>query len=136
MSAFIYDECPYASHAFLTTHARHSQLFVSDFDKKWNLLTRDQGIGLSQRLRHRCDKTVFYVDRGWSSGMKAALAYCMVHKLPYEMRNINSELLSEKSQKTEGDGYPIEFINNVIDNMPYKRFMIDSEDPVLNRSKD
>lgn len=32
--------------------------------------------------------TVFYTDRGISSGMQLAIDYCIEHKKPYEMRKL------------------------------------------------
>lgn len=46
-------------------------------------------------MRRRCDRTVFYVDLGWSSGMRAAKAYCEEHKLPFEERRLNVNALAQ-----------------------------------------
>ena len=54
-----YNECPYASHAVMTRHPRAKSYFVSDYDDKWNILTRDNAIKVSQNFRHVCTKSVF-----------------------------------------------------------------------------
>ena len=95
-AALLHNECPYASHANMTQHPRAKTMFVSDYDEKWNTVTREQGIELSQRIRLRCDKTVFYTDLGWSSGMYAAKDYCVQRKFPFEERKINIEELSKR----------------------------------------
>ena len=42
-------------------------------------------------LRKRCDLTVFYVDLGWSSGMKVGKAYCDANNLPYDVRTVDMD---------------------------------------------
>ena len=121
----LYGECPYASHSFMTQHARHPQFYVSDFDKQWNIMTREQAIECSQAMRRRCDRTVFYTDLGWSRGMRAALAYCKEHNLPWEERCINVEETAAKSTETGGLGYPADFIRALISGKQcYKKFML------------
>lgn len=95
-AAVLNDECYYASHGLMTQHPRAKNVFVSDYDKKWDILRRDQAIELSQRIRKRCDKTVFYTDLGWSYGMKMAKEYCQQHNLPFEERTLDVERLSER----------------------------------------
>ena len=73
----LHGEMPYASHSCMTQHPRCKNFY----DKKWNVLTRDGAIEASQCMRLRCDKTVFYMDRGWSSGMQAAEVFCKERKL-------------------------------------------------------
>lgn len=105
----LHNELPYASHAIMTQHSRCKNHYVSDYNKKWNVLTRDYAIKVSQRMRHRCDRTVFYIDRGWSTGMKAAKLYCQTHGLPFEERQLNAKGLAVKvPYMTE------EFCNSVI----------------------
>ena len=93
-SGILHDECAYASHGWMTQHPRCKKYFVSDYDTKWDVLTRDQAIERSQRMRIRCDKTIFYTDLGWSSGMKSAKQYCIDNKLPFEERELDVENLS------------------------------------------
>lgn len=121
-----HNECPYASHIGMTMHARASKYYCSDYDEKWNLLTREQAIRLSHNIRHRCDFTVFYVDRGWSTGMKAALEYCTKNQLPYEIRSIDTYHLSKTSKQTRGKGYPPEFVNSVVLDGVYELFFMDA----------
>jgi hypothetical protein len=117
-ASVLYDECPYASHACMTQHPRKKDFFVSDYDKKWDVLTRDQAIHMSQRMRSRCDKTVFYADLGWSSGMKAAREYCIKYKLPYEERWVNVNKLSEKIEFCS-----IDFCNALLRGKSYECFI-------------
>lgn len=114
----LHDECVYASHGWMTQHPRAKHFFVSDYDEKWDVLRRDQAICMSQRIRHRCDKTVFYVDLGWSSGMKAAKAYCEEHNLPYEERTLNADELSSRISFCSKD-----FIQAIIMNQEYEKYL-------------
>lgn len=93
-AAVVHGESPTASHAQMTQHPRAQGYFVSDYDPKWDVLTRDGAIALSQALRHKCDKTVFYTDLGWSRGMTAAREYCQQHNLPFEVRTIQPAKLA------------------------------------------
>ena len=61
---------------------------------KVDVLTRDQAIERSQRMRSRCDITVFYTDMGWSSGMKAAKKYCIDNDMNYEERTLDVKSLA------------------------------------------
>ena len=117
-SGILHDECSYASHGLMTQHPRSKNLFISDYDKKWDVFTREQAIEMSQRIRKRCDKTVFYVDLGWSSGMKAAKEYCIKNNLPYEERNLNIRRLSRKVEFCSKD-----FCNAILGGHSYDYFL-------------
>jgi len=95
-AGMLYNELPYATHSYMTQHPRCKTMYVSDYDPKWNVWTRESAIEAGQRMRHRCDRTVFYIDLGWSNGMKAALVYCQLHGLPYEIRRLNYKNLEWK----------------------------------------
>lgn len=116
----IQGQLPYASHAYMTQHPVNKKYYVSDYDPKWNVLTRDRAIEMSQEMRHRCDVTVFYTDRGWSSGMRAALQYCKDNDLKYEERTLDVEAISRS--------FPIctkEFIIAIIsDDEPYEHLLL------------
>ena len=114
----IHDECAYASHGLMTQHPRAKNFFVSDYDEKWDVLTRDSAIQMSQRIRHRCDKTVFYTDLGWSSGMKAAKKYCEEHNIPFEERTLNADKLSDTIPFCSKD-----FIQAIITNKEYQHYL-------------
>lgn len=111
-------EMPYASHLQMTQHPRAPQVFVPDYDDQWDTLTREQAIEMSQRMRVRCDKTVFYEDLGWSTGMQQAKVYCEEHKLPYEVRKLNIEDLS-----TRVPYLTKQFLTALIENDRLKRFL-------------
>lgn len=117
-AAVIYNELPYASHACMTQHPRHVTYFVSDYDPKWDGLTREQAIEMSQRMRLRCDKTVFYTDLGWSSGMKMARQFCQENNLPYEERQVNAKRLAEHISFCSED-----FTLALIQNQEYKNML-------------
>lgn len=119
--ALVYGECPYASHAYMTQHPRSQGFFVTDYDSKWNILTRERAIAASQAIRHRCDRTVFYTDLGWSRGMTAAKAYCTAHGLPFDERQIDAKrLAAECPRLTE------EFTRAIIDpKQDYTALMLD-----------
>jgi len=95
-AAIVHDELGYASHGVMTQHPRCKEIFVSDFQEKWDTLTRDEAIAMSHRMRRRCDKTVFYTDLGWSSGMTQALDYCKSHRIPFELRKVNTKALAQR----------------------------------------
>lgn len=112
------NEVSYASHLAMTQHPRCKKFYVSDFVEKWNVLTREQAIDASQRVRRRCDKTVFYTDLGWSGGMNAAKFYCTLHGLPQEERKLDVDALAEKVPAFEK-----KFVNAIISGEDYKKFL-------------
>lgn len=57
-------ESPYASHLLLT------QILDDRLQHE-----RDMGIACGIDMHHRCDAVAFYIDRGWSRGMTAALKH-------------------------------------------------------------
>jgi len=115
-AAIKYDEVAYASHGLMTQHPRAKQLFVSD--DKWDVLTREKAIEMSQRIRHRCDKTVFYVDLGWSSGMKAAKEYCIQNNLIFEKRKLDISFLAKRV------GFcSVDFCNSILSGAAYDNFL-------------
>ena len=89
LDAYARGEMPVATHAFMTTHPAAAGYFVSDYDKKWDILSRKQAIARGQVLRRRCDLTVLYLDRGMSKGMGEAMAYCKANGLPFETRYLD-----------------------------------------------
>lgn len=73
-------ESPYASHMILT------QPNVLDDNIPEERLA---GIEAGFAWKHMQDvKTVFYTDRGISSGMEKALKYCEEHNMLYELRTL------------------------------------------------
>lgn len=91
IDAFARNEMATSSHSFMTTHPAAQQYFVSDYAPEWDIYTRDQAIHQAHVLRKRCDLTVFYVDLGWSSGMKVGKAYCDANNLPYDVRTVDMD---------------------------------------------
>ena len=91
IDAFARGEMPVATHSFMTAHPAATHYFVSDYADQWDVFSRGEAIQRGQMLRHRCDRTVFYVDFGMSRGMKAAMQYCTDNNLPYEVRLVDVE---------------------------------------------
>ena len=71
-------ENPYASHGFLTHYLN---------DKVPE--ERRLGIHLGNQWREVADYTVFYVDLGWSIGMKQALSICKREGHIYRIRRLD-----------------------------------------------
>lgn len=118
-SKLLYGECPYAGHAYLTQHARNKDHFCSNSNKKWSVLGRDVSVERCNIIRHRCDKTVFYTDRGWNTGMKLAKEYCEKNNLPYEERQVNVDKLSSELPILSSD-----FCLAVINDKPYEELLL------------
>jgi len=78
LDCFARDEAPFASHRMYTDA-------LDDNDPH----QRQQGIIAGLTFAARCDKRVFYVDLGWSGGMKAALEWYKENGLSYEVRSIH-----------------------------------------------
>ena len=87
--AFARGEMAVATHSSMTAHPCALHYFVSDYDKKWDVFSREEAIARGQVLRKRCDNTVFYQDLGWSRGMLSALEFCKANDLPFEIRNLD-----------------------------------------------
>ena len=71
-------------------------------------------------MRKRCDKTIFYTDRGWSTGMKFAKEYCIDNNLPYEERTVDVFALSKRVSFMSSD-----FCNAIIKDEPYDGFFME-----------
>lgn len=116
--AVVHREVPYSSHSYMTQHPRAKRFFVSDDEKKWDVLTRDQAIESSHIIRKRCDRTVFYTDLGWSTGMKAAKEFCQTNGLPFEERRVDVAAIASKvAFLTET------FCRAIIDGKAYDQFL-------------
>ena len=72
-------DSPYASHLMLTTALDDS--IPED---------RELGIALGLAWRRKADMRIFYIDRGWSGGMKAARELYERERLPYEIRKLGA----------------------------------------------
>ncbi len=71
-------ETPYASHWMLTT-------ILDDKDPE----ERKIGIEAGLSMRQCIGRAVFYIDRGWSSGMLNAKEKYDEEQVPYEIRRLN-----------------------------------------------
>jgi len=74
-----HDESPYASHLLYTR-----KYVLRDNNPK----ERELGIKAGFYWRDLSEKTVFYVDVGWSEGMKLALKDCKKKGKSYEVRTL------------------------------------------------
>lgn len=72
-------DTPYASHLMLTTA-------LDDGDPEERAL----GIRLGLAWRRAAQMRIFYIDRGWSDGMRAAVDLYAVEGLEYEVRKLGS----------------------------------------------
>ena len=70
-------ETPYASHQMLTNAL--DDLVQSE---------RDRGIKAGLAMAIRCDARVFYIDCGWSKGMRSAHSFYVRSNISYEVRDI------------------------------------------------
>jgi hypothetical protein len=70
-------EAPFASHLLYTQ--------VLD-DTRAN--ERARGIEAGFAWKPYAYKTIFYIDRGWSKGMRLALEYCHQNGIAFEVRNL------------------------------------------------
>lgn len=72
-------ESPYASHLLYT-----QERILNDLDAK----ERKLGIEAGFYWRNVSDLTVFYIDHGYSSGMRNGLQDCIEKNKPYEIRKL------------------------------------------------
>lgn len=79
-------EAPIASHLLFTQEGILRDSAPSE---------RDMGIEAGLAWRFVADFTVFYVDRGWSHGMRQALALCKKEKRPYKIRSFDNLNMQE-----------------------------------------
>jgi hypothetical protein len=70
-------EVPYASHLFFPQ-------FLDELEPD----QRKLGIAAGYAMWKAASKIVFYVDRGWSGGMRLALDRAIRFKVPYEDRSV------------------------------------------------
>jgi hypothetical protein len=93
-----YQETPYASHLLYT------RKFVLDDN---NVLDRVLGINAGFAWREVCDKTVFYIDLGISSGMRKGMEDCEKKNLFYETRMLPDYLWERLKEYAESIGITI-----------------------------
>lgn len=95
-------------HLLWTQHHKAKHHFVSDFAPEFEIKNGGREASLEQikELRRRADKTVFYIDYGYSSGMRHALDHCKEEGLPYEERilgNLQQDVYNAKFRTCETD---------------------------------
>lgn len=87
-------EAPFASHLLYTQQVGNGKAFEKDGQTdQQHWITRAKGIELGSTWRKLVDKTVFYLDKGWSSGMRTAKEDCVCLGRPFEERFITTKIL-------------------------------------------
>jgi len=84
-SYFRHNEAPIATHLLwtkLSTDCIEKEHIPDDKEGRKRAMTK------CRELRKKINKVIFYVDRGWSGGMKLALEECKEDSIPYEIRRI------------------------------------------------
>ncbi len=91
-----YGNAAYASHILNTQYVEGGEHFYisDDVYDKFDC-TREQVINITNALRLKADKIVFYVDFGYSNGMLAAKELAEEHGIPVEERKLPKEMLKE-----------------------------------------
>jgi hypothetical protein len=89
-----YNEIPYLSHLLLTqTVVNNNHVYVDDTIVDPFGIGRELALNLTNELRKRVDKIVFYVNFGYSNGMKVAQQIAITHGIPIEERYLGEELM-------------------------------------------
>lgn len=92
-----------APHLMWTQHHKCPDHFVSDYDPKYQVENggRDAALKQIHELRRRVNVVVFYIDYGYSSGMKDGLEQCKRDGIPMEERcigNLEEDVENAKSR--------------------------------------
>ena len=97
-SAKNYNEIPYLSHLLLTQVVINGNyMYTNDNIIDHFGIGRDNAINLTNELRKRVDKIVFYIDFGYSNGM-----------------NIAKQIAIDNNILTEERYLPATFMNNIL----------------------
>lgn len=97
-----FNNVAYASHLLNTqTVINYKHVYISDTVADIFGGTREQCIEImkclilkiTNSLRLKCDKMVFYIDFGYSNGMLAALELAKENKIPYEEKYLPVEMM-------------------------------------------
>lgn len=84
-------EAPFVPHLHYTLRINGTFAFEQNGQSDpTHFLGRVEGFNLTNKWRNAAWKTVFYLDKGWSNGMKAAKKYCDEHHLNYEERYLEN----------------------------------------------
>ena len=114
-------ELPVDSHGGMTRHPMCAAFWCSDYDEKYIMLTRGTAIAAAMTLRHKCDETVLYTDRGVSRGMGHAKKYCADNNVPLYCREVNVDrILQAFPQFRKNFFRPHDMFNAVVGEGPYK----------------
>ena len=91
-----YGEAAYASHLLNTQYVKHGEHgYLSDDVKCEFGVGREQAILITDSMRLKADKIVFYIDFGYSNGMLSAKRLAEKHKIPYEERLLPEDMMKE-----------------------------------------
>lgn len=89
-----HNEIPYPSHLLLTqTVVNNQHVYVDDTIVDPLGIGRELALNLTNELRKRVDKIVFYVNFGYSNGMKVAQQIAITHGIPIEERYLSDEVM-------------------------------------------
>ena len=87
-------EAVYASHLINTQSVSNGENFYVSDDLKCEYgVGRDMAIEITNSLRMRVDKLVFYIDHGYSSGMMIAKKLGEQYNIPMEERYLPKEMM-------------------------------------------
>lgn len=86
-------EAPVALHLLYT--ALPDGEFVSDSTPIEGMPGREKCLERCRAMRNKCDLVVFYVDKGWSHGMKQALEEVIADSRPYIFRSLDLGAIKE-----------------------------------------
>ena len=93
-SAKNYGENPYLSHLLLTqTVVNKEHVYVDDTFKDPYGIGRDAAIELTNGIRKKCDKLVFYINFGYSNGMLQAKEFAIKNNIPIEERYLHEVMM-------------------------------------------
>lgn len=82
------NELPFVSHLLWTQHPESPTYFIDDEKYRYEDIGREKALKDLRIIRKRCDKVIFCIDYGYSSGMLEGLKQCQKENIPYEVRCI------------------------------------------------
>lgn len=91
-----YKNAAYASHLLNTQYVENGEHFyISDDTYDKFDCDRETVLDITNSLRLKADKIVFYTDLGYSRGMIAAKEFAKEHGIPIEERTLPKEMMDE-----------------------------------------
>lgn len=90
-------ESPYASHLFFTQPG-----ILDDLEPEERKLGIEAGFAWGRAAK----RVVFYIDRGWSRGMKAGYIEALKRGTPIELRSLEREIAIQEYAQVHADLVP------------------------------